>query len=80
MLPKLIQGSTILELKLDALAKLLDLNPYDDNCQFQQKLKPISHQSIQPIHIICPDSYECETLTCKPRSLLQITNYRIFHQ
>jgi hypothetical protein len=60
-------------IKLDALAKLLDLNPYDDNGQFQQKLKPISHQSIQPIHIICPDSYESETLTCQPQSLLQIT-------
>ena len=60
-------------LKLDALAKLLCLNPYDDNGQFQHKLNPVSHKSIQSIHIICPDSYECETLDCKSRSLLQIT-------
>ncbi|KAF8232684.1 hypothetical protein L208DRAFT_1270977 [Tricholoma matsutake] len=59
--------------KLDALAKLLDLNPYNDNGQFQQKLKAVSHKSIGPIHVICPNSYECETLNCQPWSLLQIT-------
>jgi len=31
-------------LKLDA--KLLSLNPYDNNGQFQQKLKPVLHKSI----------------------------------
>jgi hypothetical protein len=59
--------------KLDALAKPLDLNPYNDKGQFQQKLKPVSHKSIDPIHVIYPNSYECETLSCQPQSLLQIT-------
>ena len=63
-------------LKLDALAKLLNLNPYNDNGQFQQKLSPVSHKSIQPILVICPNSCECETLDCQPRSLLQITKLR----
>ena len=63
-------------LRLDALAKLLSLNPYDGNGQFQQKLKQVSHKSIQPIHVICPESYECETLDCKSRSLLQSTKSR----
>ena len=57
-------------LKLDAFAKLLNLNPYDDNDQFQKRLNPVSHKSIQPILVICPNSYECETLDCPPQSLL----------
>ena len=32
--------------KLDGLAKVLKLYPYDDQGQFQGKLKPISHASI----------------------------------
>lgn len=63
-------------LKLDALAKLLNLNPYNDNGQYQQSLNPVSHKSIQPILVICPNSYECETLDCQPRSLLQNTRLR----
>ena len=63
-------------LRLDALAKLLDLNPYSDNGQCQKRLNPVSHQSIQPVLVICPNSYECETLECQPRSLLQNTRSR----
>jgi hypothetical protein len=62
--------------KLDALAKILDLNPCNDKGQFQQKLKPVSHKSIRPIYVICPNSYECETMSCNSRSLQQITKSR----
>lgn len=62
--------------KLDKLAKLLNLNPYDDKGQFQQKLLPVSHKSIRPIHVICPNSYECESLGCNSRSLRQISKSR----
>ena len=47
--------------------------PYDNHGQFQGKLKPISHASIQPVQVICPNAAVCETMTCDPRSLLQIT-------
>jgi hypothetical protein len=62
-----------LSLRLDSLAKVLRLHPYDSNKQFQGKLQPISHKSIQPVHIICPNSMECQTLTCISQSLLQNT-------
>ena len=62
--------------KLDGLAKVLKLYPYDEHGQFQGKLKPISHASIQAAQVICPNTVACETTTCNPRSLLQITKVR----
>src|ERR1700678_2696230 len=59
--------------KLDGLAKALKLYPYDNHGQFQGKLKPISHASIQPAQVICPNAVVCETITCNPCSLVQIT-------
>jgi hypothetical protein len=59
--------------KLDGLAKVLKLYPYDEHGQFQGKLKAISHESIQAAHIICPNAIVCETNTCNPCSLLQTT-------
>jgi hypothetical protein len=55
---------------LDALAKILGLYPYDPNGKFKGKLKPILNESIQPVHIICPDAAVCQTASCKPRSLV----------
>ena len=55
---------------LDALAKLLGLYPYDSNGKFKGKLKPVSHESIQPVHIICPEDVVCQTAKCNPRSLV----------
>ena len=59
--------------KLNGLAKVLKLYPYDDHGKFQGKLKPISHASIQAAQVICPNAVVCETITCNPWSLLQIT-------
>jgi hypothetical protein len=70
------EETTALGLKLDSLAKLLDLHPYDENGRFQGKLQPISDELIRPAHIICPDAMECQTLECKSRSLLQNTPTR----
>ena len=75
---KLSKEEIILDIsgKLDALAKLLDLYPYDSEGQFQGKLKPISYISIQAVQVICPHTVVCKTTTCNPRSLLQTTQLR----
>jgi len=62
--------------KLDSFAKLLQLYPYNSQGNFKGKLKPISYDSIQAVHVVCPTSVVCETISCKPRSLLQKTKPR----
>ena len=62
--------------KLDGLAKLLDLYPYDSDGQFQGKIKAVSYKSIKAAQVICPISITCETTSCNPRSLLQNTRLR----
>ena len=62
--------------KLDGLAKLLNLYPYDSDGQFQGKLKGVSYKSIKGAQVICPHSITCETASCNPRSLLQNTRLR----
>ena len=59
--------------KLDGLARLLNLYPYDSDGHFQGKLKAVSYKSIQAVQVICPQSMTCETTHCNPRSLLQKT-------
>jgi len=67
---------TTLSMRLDALAKLLKLNPCSKSGKIKQKLKPVSYKAIEAVHVVCPDSFQCETLSCKPRSLQQITRLR----
>ncbi|EDR02933.1 uncharacterized protein LACBIDRAFT_331942 [Laccaria bicolor S238N-H82] len=57
--------------KLDLFAKMLQLHPIDKDGKFKGKMKPISHDELKPVIMICPDAVECETMTCNPRSLLQ---------
>lgn len=59
--------------RLGALAKVLHLYPYDSKGKFTGKLKAVSNESIQAVHVICPDAVVCETASCKPWSLLQKT-------
>ena len=67
---------TAFSLQLDSLAKLLGLHSYDSNGKFQGNLKAVSHKTIQPVHVICPITTECETEACNSRSLLQLTQTR----
>jgi hypothetical protein len=59
--------------KLDGLAKLLGLYPYNKKSIFKGQLKAVSHSKIQPVLVICPDSVVCQSLNCNPRSLKQNT-------
>jgi hypothetical protein len=59
------QVVTRIGMKLDGLAKVLKLDPYDKWDQFCEKLKPVSEQNIEPVYVICPGSSECETMECQ---------------
>jgi hypothetical protein len=67
---------TTVAVKLDSLSKVLGLYPYSQQGIFLGKHEPISEDSIQPVHIICPASMECETATCQSRALLKHTRQR----
>ena len=68
-------SDTSLGEKLDKLSKLLKLYPYNTKGKFQNKLMPVSHTEIQPAIVICPDSFKCEDMACKPWALHQVTKY-----
>ena len=57
--------------KLDSLAKLLGLFPYNKKGKFKGKLQPVSQSEIQPVLMICPDTAVCQSSDCNPRSLRQ---------
>ena len=59
--------------KLDKLANTLGLSPYDESGNYRGKLHAVSHDAIKPALVICPTSFVCGTLACRPRSLLQAT-------
>jgi CxC5 like cysteine cluster associated with KDZ transposases len=62
--------------KLDGLAKVLGLYPYNKKGKFKGKLKPVSHDEIEPVLVICPDAIVCQSLKCNLRSLQQYTRDR----
>ena len=62
--------------KLDGLSKILGLDPYQRQRNFDKKLNPIDESDIAPVCIICPISLECETVTCQSRSIHKYTQDR----
>jgi hypothetical protein len=63
-------------LKLDALARLLNLCPLNKSGKFKGKLKPVSHKQIQPIYTLCPNRATCSTVSCGNRALYQTSRWR----
>jgi hypothetical protein len=69
--------SKLLGDKLHAMAQKLKLLPYTKSNQFKSnRVQPISHNQIKPVHLLCPSTFTCTTATCNPRSLLQFTRDR----
>ena len=64
----------MIAIKLDALSKLLELYPYNADGQRQRKLKSVPE--IEPAHVICPVSMECQTTSCQGQSLHMNTRDR----
>jgi hypothetical protein len=61
------EANHIIAVKLDALSKLLKLDPYNADGKHQQKLQSV--QEVEPVHVICPVSMECQTRSCKGQGL-----------
>ena len=59
--------------KIDKFSQHLNLYPYNSKGKFQGKLKTISHAQIQPVLVICPESIECQEISCNPWAVHQIT-------
>jgi len=67
---------TPLTIKLDKFMDVLKLNPFSKSGTLKKRLKPVSHHEIAAVHIICPQSFECEDSRCDPRGLHQTTRDR----
>jgi len=70
------QVTNSIGVKLDSLSKILDLHPYTKRGVFRGQLKPISDKDIEPVHVICPVSVECETVKCQSHAILKQTRER----
>ena len=62
--------------KLDNLATILNLTPYDRKKKFKGNLLPVSYNAIKGIPTICPNTPTCLNVNCGPRYLLQATMLR----
>ena len=62
--------------KLDDLATILNLTPYDRRNNFKRNLLPVSYNAIRGILTICPNTPICTNANCKPHGLLQATMLR----
>ena len=62
--------------KLDSMAKVLNLNPYNKHGRFVEKLNTVSLAKIEPAIVICPEALECVTTGCNYAALLMASQKR----
>jgi CxC5 like cysteine cluster associated with KDZ transposases len=63
------QRNSAIATKLDVLYRLLDLSPYDDQGVFHESRYKQVKKEIEPACVISPASMQCQTQSCKGRSL-----------
>lgn len=66
---------TRLSIKLNKMITLLGLNSHKLNGKLRHQRRAISYEAIEPIFLICPQAYQCETASCAAYSLVQNTQY-----
>lgn len=69
------ESVTSLSRKLDQMISLLHLNAFKPNGRLRHRRKTISYHAIEPVYLICPQAYQCETLSCSPYSLAQNVSF-----
>ncbi|KAF6748077.1 hypothetical protein DFP72DRAFT_820876 [Ephemerocybe angulata] len=65
-----------LSLKLNSLVSVLKLNMYKPSGKVYHRRKAISYKTIEPLYLLCSQSYQCETRSCPPRALHVDSPYR----
>ena len=65
-----------LGMKLESASKLLELYPCNKSGKFRGNLKAVSHHSIKPVFMICPNVAVCQTVACNKCALYQWTRSR----
>ena len=58
------QKNSAIAIKLDALYKLLDLSPYNEEGVFLQSRAKQARKEIEPAYVVCPTSMQCQTQSC----------------
>ncbi|KAM6491044.1 hypothetical protein JOM56_013284 [Amanita muscaria] len=67
------KSSIAIGIKMDALAVVLGLHPFNKAGKFTGKLKAVSHKQIQAVYSLCPNTATCQTMDCNKKALYQNT-------
>ncbi|KIL53844.1 hypothetical protein M378DRAFT_93480 [Amanita muscaria Koide BX008] len=67
------KSSIAIGIKMDALAVVLGLHPFNKAGKFKGKLKAVSHKQIQAVYSLCPNTATCQTMDCNKKALYQNT-------
>ena len=55
---------TRLSIKLNKMITVLGLNSHKLNGKLRHRRRAISYEAIEPVFLICPQAYQCETASC----------------
>ena len=73
--PHTTSSVSLLSQKLDAMISLLKLNAFNTSGKLRHRRRPVDSKAIEPIHLICPSTYQCDNMSCSEYSLTQKTSY-----
>ena len=54
---------SLLSTKLDRMIELLDLNAFRWDGSLRHRRKAVSYEALEPVHLLYPQAYQCETVS-----------------